>query len=74
MARQREDGAPEAKRRRTAIEPLPNNPLDGKLGYREPHDTIQMATWNVAGLETSNDEKWGVGLRAHETLSSDRES
>ncbi|GAA5998932.1 hypothetical protein JCM5350_001589 [Sporobolomyces pararoseus] len=65
MARQREDEAPEAKRRRTAIEPLPNNPLDGKLGYREPHDTIQMATWNVAGLETSNDEKWGHAFRMY---------
>lgn len=60
MGKDLSDGPLDWKRRRLAVEPLPNNPLEGKLGRKEPIDTIQMSTWNVAGLATSNEEKWKV--------------
>ncbi|GAA5914687.1 uncharacterized protein JCM6883_001040 [Sporobolomyces salmoneus] len=65
MARERLDTPPSAKRRRVGIEPLPDNPLQGKLGRPEPHDTIQMSTWNVAGLDTSNGPKWRNAFRMY---------
>ncbi|GAA5932495.1 uncharacterized protein JCM15063_001243 [Sporobolomyces koalae] len=59
------DGVPEAKRRRVDPAELPDNPLDGKLGRKEPIDTVQMSTWNVAGLATSNSEYWGSAFRMY---------
>ncbi|GAA5885240.1 hypothetical protein JCM16303_005970 [Sporobolomyces ruberrimus] len=65
MGQESRHGPSVAKRRRLGIEPLPDNPLVGKLGRKEPHDTIQMATWNVAGLNTSNDGKWDNAFRMY---------
>ncbi|BGP34527.1 hypothetical protein JCM10296v2_006349 [Rhodotorula toruloides] len=48
--------------KRSRIDPLPGNPL---FFYREPKDTIQISTWNVAGLESCNAEKWNFGFRLY---------
>ncbi|GAA5864412.1 hypothetical protein JCM8547_005812 [Rhodosporidiobolus lusitaniae] len=54
---------PPAKRRsRTAYSPLPDNPFSFR---KEPSGTIQIATWNVAGLATCNSKKWDHGLRLY---------
>ncbi|GAA6030522.1 hypothetical protein NBRC10512_002802 [Rhodotorula toruloides] len=48
--------------KRSRVDPLPGNPL---FFYREPKDTIQISTWNVAGLESCNAEKWNFGFRLY---------
>ncbi|GAA5837299.1 hypothetical protein JCM11251_004958 [Rhodosporidiobolus azoricus] len=48
--------------------PKPTEPLEDNLltfPRREPHDTIQIATWNVAGLATCNARKWDYGFRMY---------
>lgn len=45
------------KRARNGPGTLPDNPL---AFYKEPSGTTQIATWNVAGLRSSNAEKWKV--------------
>ncbi|BGP19150.1 hypothetical protein JCM10213v2_007237 [Rhodosporidiobolus nylandii] len=57
----RTDNSPPAKRPRT-VAPLPDNPLSFR---REPRDTVQISTWNVAGLESCNAAKWGYGFRMY---------
>lgn len=55
----REAGPPPAKRRTRDVDPLLDNPL--QFGKRkEPHDTLQISCWNVAGLATCNSKKWDV--------------
>ncbi|GAA6021034.1 hypothetical protein JCM11491_005974 [Sporobolomyces phaffii] len=65
MAFDSHNGPSEMKRRRTSTRPLPANKLSDKLGRKEPPDTVQISTWNVAGLATSNEEKWGSAFRVY---------
>ncbi|GAA5892248.1 hypothetical protein JCM6882_003621 [Rhodosporidiobolus microsporus] len=58
----RNSASPPPKRRRPA-DPLEDNPLS--FPRREPLDTIQISTWNVAGLATCNSKKWGYGFRMY---------
>lgn len=46
--------------KRARLEVLPDNPL---RFHREPQGTVQISTWNVAGLASSNAEKWQVRPR-----------
>ncbi|TNY19653.1 Endonuclease/exonuclease/phosphatase [Rhodotorula diobovata] len=48
--------------KRARLEVLPDNPL---RFHREPQGTVQISTWNVAGLASSNAEKWQFGLRKY---------
>ncbi|BGP42603.1 hypothetical protein JCM10449v2_006615 [Rhodotorula kratochvilovae] len=48
--------------KRAHHELLPDNPL---RFYREPSGTVQISTWNVAGLATCNSEKWKFGFRKY---------
>ena len=43
--------------KRARLDVLPGNPL---RFHREPSGTIQISTWNVAGLVSCNAEKWQV--------------
>ncbi|GAA5846116.1 hypothetical protein JCM5353_004659 [Sporobolomyces roseus] len=52
------------KRFRSSTEPIPKNPLAGAF-KREPFDTLQIATWNVASLSTANEVKWGCAFRMY---------
>ncbi|GAA5973205.1 hypothetical protein JCM11641_006322 [Rhodosporidiobolus odoratus] len=54
--------SPPAKRPRF-IAPLEDNPLN--FPRKEPRDTVQISTWNVAGLMTCNSEKWQYGFRLY---------
>ncbi|GAA5922847.1 hypothetical protein JCM1841_003760 [Sporobolomyces salmonicolor] len=56
---------PPLKRPRLDNDALPNNPLKRKLRPREPRDTVQISTWNVAGLYSCNAEKWKFGFRLY---------
>ncbi|GAA5869096.1 hypothetical protein JCM1840_000467 [Sporobolomyces johnsonii] len=56
---------PPLKRPRLDTDSLPNNPLKGKLRPKEPRDTVQISTWNVAGLYSCNAEKWKFGFRLY---------
>ncbi|GAA6061727.1 hypothetical protein JCM10212_000460 [Sporobolomyces blumeae] len=56
--------SPSSKRRRIEHLSLADNPLEGKF-RREPEDTVQISTWNVAGLATCNLEKWNFGFRRY---------
>ncbi|GAA6039250.1 hypothetical protein JCM8097_003227 [Rhodosporidiobolus ruineniae] len=53
--------SPPAKRARLPS-PLEENPLRFR---REPSGTIQISTWNVAGLATCNSKKWDYGFRKY---------
>ncbi|GAA5843412.1 hypothetical protein JCM9279_002094 [Rhodotorula babjevae] len=48
--------------KRARLDVLPDNPL---RFHREPSGTIQISTWNVAGLVSCNAEKWQFGLRKY---------
>ncbi|GAA5938086.1 hypothetical protein JCM3775_005336 [Rhodotorula graminis] len=48
--------------KRARLDLLPDNPL---RFHREPSGTVQISTWNVAGLVSCNAEKWQFGLRKY---------